>query len=494
MGWRGTVEHTDGQVIHRWLQPAARYPQPVKSFWCSRASRRKLELMADPQPITWQELLDYQLRVVSRRQALDHGVSTKVASTRTRSGHWQRLHRGTYATFSGAPPREARLWAALLRAGPGAVLSHETAAEVHGLTDKPGKIIHITVPIARDPARSGSISGVVIHRSRNVTSQRLPPWQLPRTPVAETVLDLVNASKTFDDAYSWLSRATGRQLASAEVIREALAARKRMRWRGWLADALDDVTEGVMFPLERRYVRDVERAHGLPSARRQARRDLTSGIRYLDNFYDRYRLCVELDGQSSHPPEQKWRDADRDNDNVFLDDVQTVRLGMRDVTVRRCAQAVRLATVLMRRGWDGVGLHPCGADCRVGRQLLAGIGGGAADAAVKLAQELRIVVRSHGDGPPALRLPGSPGGVAGDGGIGVLGGVGHVSRHPVRVPGGIGVGRINERRTTDVAGRPGLGPRRPAREEPGDRAHDERRRDDAEPGGLGQAPVLGGGC
>jgi very-short-patch-repair endonuclease len=321
--------------------------------------------MADPHAITWHELLDFQSRVVSRRQALGHGVSRGAVSNRSRSGSWQRLHRGTYATFSGLPPREARLWAAVLRAGPGAVLSHETAAEVHGLVDKPSKVIHITVPASRNPAKHGTIPGVIIHRSRDVRSQRLPPWQLPRTPVVETVLDLVAASKTFDDAYAWLSRATGRRLATAAAVKEALAARKRMRWRSWLLDALGDVADGIMYPLELRYVRDVERAHGLPAARRQARRDLASGVRYLDNYYDRYRLCVELDGQSSHPPEQKWHDADRDNDNLFADGVQTVRFGVRDVTVRRCAQAGRLAALLMRRGWDGAGLRPCGAGCPV---------------------------------------------------------------------------------------------------------------------------------
>ena len=81
------------------------------------------------------------------------------------------------------------------------MLSHETAAEVHGLVDKPSRKIHITVPASHDPARRGAIPGVVIHRSRNVVSQRLPPWQLPRTPIAETVLDLVAASESFDDAY-----------------------------------------------------------------------------------------------------------------------------------------------------------------------------------------------------------------------------------------------------------------------------------------------------
>ena len=238
---------------------------------------------------------------------------------------------------------------------------------MHGLIDKPSSKIHITVPISHDPARWGAIPGVVIHRSRYVVSQRLSPWQLPRTPVAETVLDLVASSKTFDDAYSWLSRATGRQLASAETIRAALAVRSKIRWRAWLGEALDDVAEGIMFPLERRYVRDVEREHGLPAARRQARRDLVSGVRYLDNYYDRYGVCVELDGQSSHPAEQKWRDADRDNDNLFHDGVETVRFGLRHVTTQRCTQAAKLAALLMQRGWDGSGRHPCGAHCPVPR-------------------------------------------------------------------------------------------------------------------------------
>lgn len=323
--------------------------------------------MRDQLPITWPELMDFQSRIVSRRQALSHGVPGSTAADRIKSGSWQRLHRGTYAAFSGVPPREARLWAAVLRAGPGAVLSHETAAELHGLSDKPSRKIHITVPASHDPARRGVIPGVVVHRSRNVVSQRLPPWQLPRTPIAETVLDLVASSSTFDDAYSWLSRATGRRLATVEMLRAALAVRKKMRWRPWLAEALDDVAEGVMFPLERRYVRDVERAHGLPPARRQARRDLASGVRYLDNHYERYRLCVELDGNSSHPPEQKWRDADRDNDNLFSDGTQTLRFGMRDVTTRRCMQAARLAALLVSRGWDGAGLRSCGTGCAVAR-------------------------------------------------------------------------------------------------------------------------------
>jgi hypothetical protein len=321
--------------------------------------------MTKPRPVTWPELLDFQSRIVGRRQAVGNGVTGSAVGRRFRSGAWQRLHRGTYATFSGVPPRQARLWAALVRAGSGAVLSHETAAEVHELIDKPAAKIHITVPISHDPARRGPIRGVIIHRSRNVASQPLPPWQLPRTPIAETVLDLIESAKTTDDAFAWLTRAVSRDLVHPAMLREALKARKRMRRRPWLLEALTDVADGVMSPIELRYVRDVERAHGLPSARRQVRRELDGGVRFLDNFYEAFKLCVEIDGRLTHPPEQKWRDADRDSDNLFRDDVQTIRLGLRHVTSGRCAQAAKLAALFTRRGWDGEGLRPCGPDCAV---------------------------------------------------------------------------------------------------------------------------------
>jgi len=342
-----------------------RYETDSYILWRSRALNGQSENMTKPRPVTWPELLDFQSRIVGRRQAVRYGVTRAAVGRRIKSGAWQRLHRGTYATFSGVPPREARLWAALVRAGSGAVLSYETAAEVHRLIDKPGPKIHITVPISHDPARRSPIRGVVIHRSRNVASEPLPPWQLPRTPIAETVLDLIETATTTDDAFAWLTRAIGRDLVSAGMLTAALSARKRMRRRPWLVEALADVADGVMSPIELRYVRDVERAHGLPHAKRQVRRELDGGVRFLDNFYEAFRLCVEIDGRLTHPPEQKWRDADRDSDNLFRDDVQTIRLGLRHVTSGRCVQAAKLAKLFLRRGWDGEGLRPCGPDCAV---------------------------------------------------------------------------------------------------------------------------------
>ena len=96
-----------------------------------------------------------QADAIARRQSEVVGIDPDRMRNRVRSGRWQRLHRGVYATFSGKPSRETVLWAALLRAGPDAVLSHQTAAERHGLIDEPSPVIIITVPASRSPARHG---------------------------------------------------------------------------------------------------------------------------------------------------------------------------------------------------------------------------------------------------------------------------------------------------------------------------------------------------
>jgi hypothetical protein len=208
----------------------------------------------------------------------------------------------------------------------------------------------------------------VVHRSGHIQQQRLPQWELPRTRIEDTVLDLVAAARTFDEAYSWVSRALSRDLATAGMLRDALAARSRIRWRAWLTEALADAEDGIHFPLELRYARDVERAHGLPKAQRQARRAIGGKAHYKDNWYSEYRICVELDGAAYHPPEQMWQDKYRDNVNLAADDVRTYRFGMVDVTERACQSAAMVAASLRRNGWHGQP-HPCRRPgCQVGRR------------------------------------------------------------------------------------------------------------------------------
>jgi very-short-patch-repair endonuclease len=129
-----------------------------------------------------------------------------------------------------------------------------------------------------------------------------------------------------------------------------------MRWRAELALALGDADAGVLSVLEYRYVHRVERPHGLPAARRQARIRHRTGNRYLDNLYE-YGVCVELDGTAAHPGDEQWRDKRRDNVNTVRG-VVTLRFGWLEVSDRRCEAAADVASLLRRRGWPGLP-HPC---------------------------------------------------------------------------------------------------------------------------------------
>jgi hypothetical protein len=319
-----------------------------------------MALVSAEPPVWSQELLAIQGNAIARRQSASSGIDLRAMRRRVDSGRWQRLQWGVYAAFSGEPSRETTLWAALLRAGPDAVLSHQTAAERHGLIDQPSSLITITVPASKRPARV-KIPGVIIHRSDSIVRTTHPAMTPPCTRVEDTVLDLIQVAATFDDAYMWICRAIGRRRTTADRIRVAMDARKKMRWRREIVVALGDAEGGALSVLEYRYVYRVERPHGLPAAHRQARIRQPTGNRYLDNLYEEYRVCVELDGTAAHPADEQWRDKRRDKINA-IGGIVTLRLGLLDLGELRCETAAAVAALLHRHGWTG-SLSACGRGC-----------------------------------------------------------------------------------------------------------------------------------
>jgi len=142
-----------------------------------------------------------------------------------------------------------------------------------------------------------------------------------------------------------------------------MARRRRLRWRGDLTFALTDIGQGVHSMLEYRYLHAVERPHRLPAAVRQAPVASDGRKYYLDNLYEDYDVCVELDGRQAHPDDRRWLDVRRDN-AVATGGLVTLRYGWADVTSRACATAAEIAAVLRSKGWPG-GPRRCGPGCKV---------------------------------------------------------------------------------------------------------------------------------
>jgi hypothetical protein len=314
--------------------------------------------MTNGLPSSLRDLADLQRGVITRSQALSAGLSKDLIASRLDGERWQRLHTGVYAAFSGPVDREARLWAAVLRSGKGAAVSHQTAAELDHLTDRPSTMIHVTVPSSR---RVMPIRGVVLHARLDPEAATHPSRLPPRLRIEETALDLADQCDDVWNAVGWISSALGRRLTTQDRLRETMSKRSRIRWRNDLTVLLSPDLAGVHSVLEFRYVRDVERPHGLPRSKRQARVVQNGKTAYRDVLYEEFALTVELDGRAAHPGDTRWQDIWRDNASA-ADGVITLRYGYRELMASACLVASQVSEVLRCRGWQG-SARQCSLGC-----------------------------------------------------------------------------------------------------------------------------------
>jgi hypothetical protein len=295
------------------------------------------------------ELAADQEGVVSRAQLLTIGATRTEISTRLEAGIWRSALRRTYVTHSGPLSYRARVWSALLYVGDGAMACLETAAYLHRLTDAPPDHVHVLLPADR---RVMPQSGLQLHLATHA-SERLQVGSSPaRTTVEDTVLDLIETKKRPDEVVGLLTSGCQRRLTTPARILVASERRKKIAWRPLLREVLRDVTQGAESALEVRYLRDVERAHGLPRGTRQVV-VVTAQCRQTDDVhYEEFGVVVELDGIANHDGEHVFRDMARDNATVVRRQL-ALRYGWRDVFGRPCATAEQVATVLQQRGWEG---------------------------------------------------------------------------------------------------------------------------------------------
>ena len=321
--------------------------------------------MSSEVPPKLRALARNQAGVVSRPQAISAGLTRGMIDSKVRFGRWRQVHKGVYATFTGPVTRDARLWAAVLYAGPGAYLSHRTAAQLNRLTDDPSPVVDVTVAASR---RVRAPKGVVVHLSSHKAMVWRPPGIPPYTIAEATVLDLVQAATDKDDVVALVTSGFNRKILTEDFFRIVAQTRKRLRWRHELDEIIAMAAGGTHSVLEYRHDRDVQRAHGLPEPVKQAKfrkPDGTNG--YRDRYYPRYGgLVIELDGKLYHPDEQRGRDRERDNQAAVTG--STLRYGWSDVTRGACETAAQEAEALRHRGWTGE-LRPCSPGCRAVARL-----------------------------------------------------------------------------------------------------------------------------
>jgi hypothetical protein len=300
-----------------------------------------------PVPDALLRLSRLQDGVVSREQAIGHGLRPAGVSRLVRDGFWVRLARGIYLTSATSPTWPALAWAGVLIGGDAARLGGLAAAHAHGLVAEPPRQIDVLLPVTLSRPR---ITGPWrFLRERPGARLARTVGSPPRLTVEDTVLDLVGDPDCGDrDAINWLTLAVNSRQTTPRLILRAAEGRHFLRRRALIAAVLDDVAAGARSPLEVDYLNLVERAHGLPAGRRQVSRRGTE----VDVLYEAYALLVELDGRLGHTGMGRFRDMRRDN-SATSDGLATLRYGKADVFGLPCAVADEVARNLMRRGWNG---------------------------------------------------------------------------------------------------------------------------------------------
>ncbi|MGH3672154.1 MAG: hypothetical protein ACRDSH_16230, partial [Pseudonocardiaceae bacterium] len=263
--------------------------------------------------VAWEHLLSEQHGAVDTQQLAALGITPDAIQANIEAGRWRALLPRVYATATGLPPRPTRLNAALLYAGPRALLSHRTAAEEWGMLLVEDGPVHVTVPygcsaVSQPPE-------VVVHRSkafRYIAVASLPP----RTSRVDTALDIAVAEPNAREAMRRLVGMTSTCGIPLTELERQLIERPPYRYRQALAAAVKRMAGGVASALEDLYAQDVEAAHAIPAAMRQVPFVVDGYTLWEDAVYDHIGvpLTVRLDGRAYHShPLVAFRDRRRDN-------------------------------------------------------------------------------------------------------------------------------------------------------------------------------------
>jgi hypothetical protein len=248
-------------------------------------------------------IAEAQEGVVGRAQLTQCGLSGGEISRWVAQGRLIRILPAVYALGHTRLTWRGRLFAALLYAGAGSALSHETAAYLWKLVEHRRDEIHVSCTRARR-----SVGFVVMHRPCGVDATEHEGLRL--TTAARTLIDISPGCPHYD-LRKILARAEfhglldpdslkalmGRGVDGSAALRSAID--KHMPE---LALTLSPLEDKLLFLCERR---------GLPLPEP----NVWLEGHLVDALWRNERVVIEVDGRANHSsPSQRRRDSERDDE------------------------------------------------------------------------------------------------------------------------------------------------------------------------------------
>jgi hypothetical protein len=251
---------------------------------------------------------------VSRLAARQHGLVTTAQLTRlgfnpaaiayrVAAGRLHPRYRGVYAVGHPRLSQHGEWLAAVLAAGPGAALSHLSAASLHAIWRRRADGIDVIAP-----GRRRQRSGFRVHAVKNRDARDVTIWHgIPVTTVPRTLIDLT-------DVLDWapltnvIHEAAYRHLFNVDQTRAAMAratGRRRLHVLERALTAYKSGSAGTRSGAEDRFLAAITAA-GLPEP------NVNMPIE-VDFHWPQLGLCVEVDGPGHDRPRTRREDQARDD-------------------------------------------------------------------------------------------------------------------------------------------------------------------------------------
>jgi very-short-patch-repair endonuclease len=279
---------------------------------------------------------------VARRQLLAAGMPAGAIGRRVRGGLLLPVHPGVYQVAHRAPADWGREFGAVLACGPGALVSHRSAARVHGLLPYPA---NAAIWVTTTTPRGSSLRGVRTVRTRVLEPPDLAfeGW-LPVTSPARTLLEIAGV----EDLETLEAAVAAAQIG--RLVKESGLWAQLERGRGRPgAAALRTLMERIAPPAatrskaERMMLRLIREA-GLPEPLVNAK----LGRFRPDFHWPEHRVAAEFDSSAFHQDIGAFR-RDREKSNELqLRGILVLRFTWYELTRTPEALLARLRQALSR--------------------------------------------------------------------------------------------------------------------------------------------------
>jgi len=189
---------------------------------------KQINLVPKPDRIRLFDIAAQQNGYFTSEQAAESGFSRALLAHHAKSGTFIRVRRGLYRFREYPPsPREHVLAAWLAVGKANAVVSHESALELLGLSDVVPDAVHLTVPRSR--RNLPSITGVKIHTTSRPIGKNDKTTRdgIAVTSANRTILDAAESGVSPEQIEDAVAQAVERGLVTPRELQHAASERGR---------------------------------------------------------------------------------------------------------------------------------------------------------------------------------------------------------------------------------------------------------------------------